>query len=242
MNKEEVVCEGDDVYGFVLISGGSGDIDYVWGGPGGYLSNDQHLQLSNVQSSQAGVYTLSVNDTLNCKDSRDIILIVNQSPQIAFQDKDTIYTEPGFILEAGSGYESYIWSTNDTTDAIQIHNEGLYSVFVTSKEQCKSTDSVTILFGGEPFWMPNAFSPNGDGLNDVFKPVQRYDYVNSYNLSIFSRWGELIFETSNIEQGWDGNHKGKKAPIGTYVYRIVYTAHSTGTDTQVKTGHFSLVK
>jgi gliding motility-associated-like protein len=242
MNKEEVVCEGEDVYGFVLISGGSGDIDYLWNGPGGYNSTDQHLQIPNVQTSQAGIYTLSVNDTLNCTDSRDINLVVNQSPQIAFQEQDTIYAEPYFILEAGSGHESYLWNTGDTTDVIQITTEGLYAVFVTSTEQCKATDSVTILFSGEPFWMPTAFSPNGDGLNDVFKPVQRYDYVNSYHFSIYSRWGELIFETSNIEQGWEGNYKGKQAPIGTYVYRIVYTAHSTGAETQVKTGHLSLVK
>jgi gliding motility-associated-like protein len=135
-----------------------------------------------------------------------------------------------------------LWNTGDTSSAIQIYTEWLYSVSVTSTEQCKSTDSVTILFSGEPFWMPNAFSPNGDGLNDVFKPVQRYDYVSSYHFSVYSRWGELIFETSDIEQGWDGNHKGKLAPLGSYVYRIVYTAHSTGTETQVKSGTIMLVK
>jgi len=172
----------------------------------------------------------------------ELSLTVNKNPQIAFPDQDTIFAEPGFILEAGSGYESYLWNTNETTDAIQINIEGLYSVYVTSTESCKSTDSVTVLWGGEPFYLPNAFTPKGDGLNDEFKPVQRYDFVKTYHLSIYNRWGEMIFEIGDIEQGWDGKHKGSIAPQGTYVYRIVYTAYSTGNETQVKTGSVTLVK
>jgi gliding motility-associated-like protein len=70
--------------------------------------------------------------------------------------------------------------------------------------------------------MPNAFTPNGDGLNDVFGVVQKYDYVNQFHMSIFNRWGQMIYETSDINKGWDGTYKGNQCILGAYVYRIVY--------------------
>lgn len=242
MSDQKMVCEGEETLIIPFVWGGTGEQAFEWYGPNDFSSNERTLYLPATSSEYNGQYIFTVYDTVGCEESKEVNLIVVPKPVIAFQDHDTLFVEPDFILEAGIGYESYLWNTGDTTEAIYIDTEGLYSVYVISTENCKSSDSVTVLFGGEPFFMPNAFSPNRDGLNDEFKPVQRYDYVNSYHLFVYSRWGELIFETSDIEQGWDGNHKGKTAPLGTYVYRIVYTAHSTGTETQVKTGHFSLVK
>ena len=67
---------------------------------------------------------------------------------------------------------------------------------------------------------PNTFTPNGDGLNEVFF-VHAYD-VAYYHLQIFDRWGNLFFETEDPSKGWDGTNEGKKCPQDTYVYRIVY--------------------
>jgi len=99
-----------------------------------------------------------------------------------------------------------------------------------------------VLWGGEPFYLPNAFTPNGDGLNDEFKPVQRYDLVKRYHLYIYNRWGQFIFETSDINTGWDGTYKGKPAEQGAYVYKIVYTAASTGTAPQSVEGSVMVVR
>ncbi len=236
------VCEGDDFFTFPFILGGSGEVTYEWTGPDNFYSTNEAIVIQNLTQQHEGIYTLTVTDTIDCIESTELHLTVNETPQIAFADYDTLFAESGFILEAGSGFESYLWNTGDTTDAIQVSNEGLYSVFVTSTESCKSTDSVTVLWGGEPFYLPNAFTPNGDGLNDEFKPVQRYDFVKTYHLSIYNRWGEMIFETGDIEKGWDGTYKGQLVQQGTYVYRIVYTAHSTGNETQVKTKHLTLVR
>ncbi len=242
MNKEEFYCEGDTVFGFVLVSGGSGTIDYFWEGPGGFTSTKENLEINDVHTGQAGIYTLTVKDTLDCRESKELNLVVYENPQIAFPDQDTIFAQPGFVLEAGSGYASYLWNTGDTADAIQVNNEGLYSVLVTSTESCRSSDSVMVLWGGEPFWLPNAFTPNGDGLNDEFKPVQRYDLVKTYRLFIYNRWGQLIFEASDINTGWDGTFKGQPAEQGTYVYKIVYTASSTGNEPQSIAGNVTLVR
>ena len=99
-----------------------------------------------------------------------------------------------------------------------------------------------VLWGGQSFYLPNAFTPNGDGLNDEFKPVQRYDFVKTYHLYIYNRWGQLLFETSDINTGWDGNFKGEPVQQGTYVYKIVYTAYSTGSEPQTTAGNVTLVR
>ena len=69
--------------------------------------------------------------------------------------------------------------------------------------------------------MPAAFTPNGDGLNDVFKPKLSC-YTSAFHCRIFNRWGKKIFETSDINKGWDGTCTGTKILSGTYVYYIDY--------------------
>jgi gliding motility-associated-like protein len=63
---------------------------------------------------------------------------------------------------------------------------------------------------------PNAFSPNGDGINDIFTFKSRY--ITSTTMKIYNRWGELVFQTSDADQGWDGTVNGKAAPLGTYIH------------------------
>ena len=71
-------------------------------------------------------------------------------------------------------------------------------------------------------FIPNAFSPNGDGLNDTFIPKLRA--VSSFQMEIFNTWGEKLYSTSSLESnGWDGTHKGLLAPAGNFLYRITYS-------------------
>jgi len=170
----------------------------------------------------AGTYTLTVTDTINCMESKSMELIVNQGTEIAFSEYDTLWVVPGFILEAGYGAESYYWNTGETAETIVIDSMGSYNVELISYQGCKSTDTVQILWSGTPFYLPNAFTPNGDGLNDSFRAIPRYDYVNRYHMSIYNRWGQRIYETTDINKGWDGTYKGSPCTLGAYVYHIVY--------------------
>ena len=77
------------------------------------------------------------------------------------------------------------------------------------------------------FYIPTAFTPNGDGKNDRFLPLGSFHDIKSYNLQIFNRWGEMIYETSEYEgedAGWDGTYSGQESPIGAYVYVVKYVA------------------
>jgi gliding motility-associated-like protein len=74
-----------------------------------------------------------------------------------------------------------------------------------------------------PFYfnVPNAFTPNGDGLNDTFRPVATGDLIRQFSMVIYNRWGQMIFETTNPAEGWDG----KNAPAGVYSWVISYSNH-----------------
>jgi gliding motility-associated-like protein len=65
---------------------------------------------------------------------------------------------------------------------------------------------------------PDAFTPNGDGLNDVFRPVA--PYTKDFLMEIYNRWGEILFRTTELNTGWDGNYAGRPAPAGPYIYYI----------------------
>ncbi len=215
-------CEGGSLFITPAVDGGSGTNTSHWDGPDSFTSNNQFLWFNDVTKNMAGTYALTVTDSLNCVESSSMVVIVNQGAEIAFSPYDTLWVNPGFILDAGYGAEHYLWNTGETTESIIVDTTGSYNVELISYEGCKSTDTVQVLWGGTPFYLPNAFTPNADGLNDSFAPIPRYDYVNRYHLSIYNRWGQLIFETTDINKGWDGTYKGSPCMVGAYVYRIVY--------------------
>ncbi|MCF6171633.1 MAG: gliding motility-associated C-terminal domain-containing protein [Bacteroidales bacterium] len=243
MGSEQSVCEGDTVVISPLAIDGTGDIDYLWDGPDNFSSNGRRLVIMGINANQDGNYQLTVTDTIDCVESKTIDISVNPFPEIAFANYDTIWTEPGYLLEAGNGAEYYLWNTGEITEAIQIDSMGHYVVEVISYEGCKATDAVQILWGeGTPFYLPNAFTPNGDGLNDIFKAIPKYDYVSKYQLTIYNRWGQQIFECNDIDCGWDGNYNGKASPNGAYIYKIIYEEISRPGQSKTLEGTVVLVR
>ena len=222
MQANEDLCTGDTIDITPTITENNGDVSYNWSGSNGYTSQNEKLQLNTVNADQSGTYTLLVVDTMFCEKADTIEINIAPSPEIAFAEHDTLWVEPGFVLEAGYGAENYYWNTGENTETIVIDSMGNYIVEVTSYKNCKSTDAIQILWAGTPFFLPNAFTPNGDGLNDNFRPLPRYDYVNRYHMSIYNRWGQRIYETTDINKGWEGTYKGSPCMMGAYVYRIVY--------------------
>ncbi len=122
------------------------------------------------------------------------------------------YREPG----------SHLWNTGDTTETLRITHPGIYSLTVHKEPlDCATTASIEIKKDCY-IELPNAFSPDGDGINDYFFPKQLLSgNVTTFKMQIFNRWGQLMFETLNIAgRGWDGNFNGKPQPGGVYVYAI----------------------
>jgi gliding motility-associated-like protein len=104
---------------------------------------------------------------------------------------------------------------------------------------CSATDTVNVSIKENPngFYVPNAFTPNGNGVNDVLLAFGNAKY---FEFSIYNRWGEMIFRSSKIAEGWNGYHKGKLQPYGSYVYKINYTL-STDNKQRMQTGTVILI-
>ncbi|MFN4084084.1 MAG: gliding motility-associated C-terminal domain-containing protein [Bacteroidia bacterium] len=126
-------------------------------------------------------------------------------------------------------------------------NEGLFSYYVSAKEQftenkpyfnASSLSNVVELFQKPIVYMPNAFTLNNDGLNDTYYwlPV----FVKDFNIQIYNRWGEKVFETNNKNQPWNGTYNGKIAPSDVYFYKLFYTGWE-GTE-KSQSGNFTLIR
>jgi gliding motility-associated-like protein len=124
------------------------------------------------------------------------------------------------MINEGNPDARWLWNTGDTTASVSIKHYGHYEAKVTI-DGCSASETINIQKDCY-IDIPNAFTPNGDGVNDYFFPRQYLSKgVIGFTMSIFNRWGEKIFVTTNPEgRGWDGRFNGKMQPAGVYIYRI----------------------
>ncbi len=231
LDQSKTVCTGQFVGMMSIAVGNQPPIDYQWIYPTGDTTGNDPLFFS-ISPADAGLYTLIATDRVGCTDSKSIELIVSDNPVAAFHGIDTLVVDSGYLLDAGSGQAHYLWNTGDSTASIVIDTEGMYSVEMESVIGCIGNDSVYVklieddLPPPDPtfnLFIPNAFSPDGDGMNDVFKVIYEGLSIVDFRLSIFDRWGGEVFSSKGIENGWDGKKNGKDCPGGVYVYKIVYS-------------------
>jgi len=215
----ENVCEGELAW-LSATATGNEPLTYQWTLPDGSNVNDPFLIVFNASSANSGQYRVKVSDPLGCSDSTMLTLQVTPNPRDWFL-QDTILFENQYLLAGPAGYASYLWSTGDTMPEITVNTEGLYTLQLTTHNLCAGADStyLKMLEAESPFLVPNAFTPNNDGLNDTFRPVVDYERVRMFSMVIYNRWGQLIFETTNPADGWDG----KDAPSGVYSWVISYS-------------------
>lgn len=125
------------------------------------------------------------------------------------------------VLFTGAGINSY-------TDEIYtvLQGQGIFCYYVEAIEGMgnmygfseNSISNITEAYQESQVFIPNAFKPSG--INNVFKPVTTYVSISDYEFNIFNRWSDLVFSTTDVEEGWDGSHKGKKSESGVYVYLL----------------------
>jgi len=142
------------------------------------------------------------------------------------------------VLGENNVGDSFLWNTGETTSSIVIENNGLYSVTV-SNECGEDYDEVYALTDEDHlncyFEFPNAFTPDGDGINDGFG-VLTDCCLTRYSLQVFSRWGEKVFESSSVDTTWDGTYKGKPAPSDAYSWLVIYEISHGAERTAKKAG------
>ncbi|RFS24578.1 PKD domain-containing protein [Chitinophaga silvatica] len=174
------------------------------------------------------LFTVTVTDTLGCPKPMIATALVNVVPKVhAFAGNDTIVMlNTPFQLHATGGVR-YTWTPpsglniNNVEDPITTYNRDIrYTVTAYTTEGCTGTDDIFVRFiKGPEIYIPTAFSPNGDGQNDIFRPLP-VGIISLEYFRVFDRWGKLMFETTAYMKGWDGTVGGEPAGVGTYVWVV----------------------
>lgn len=146
---------------------------------------------------------------------------INPLPKINLGNDTVIFEGNSIFLDAGAQMDEYIWNTGNNDRFLEVSNTGTYKVEVTHKT-CAASDSIYIEVIPLKVELPTAFSPNNDNLNDIFKAIV-YGSIQDFQFSIYNRYGEQVYYSTNYLDGWDGTYKGLKCPIDTYYWEILFS-------------------
>lgn len=192
--------------------------------------------------SKPGAYYVTVTDDKNCKASDTTFITNLLSKPSDFLPTDTaICSYATLVLNAKPGFVNYLWNNNATTSSITIDKEGTYWLQATDDNGCVGKEFVTVSLKDcmQGFYVPNAFTPNNDGRNDVFKPMI-FGNIIHYSFVIYNRFGQKVFESTDLTRGWDGNFHGTNSPGDIFVWSCVY--QFAGGNVENKKGTVTLVR
>jgi len=177
---------------------------------------------SSVTITDGGGYWLTVNNN-GCVSSDSIQIVKLYAPPPVNLGPDTILCLGDVVLLAThTDAGSILWSNGSNEDSIAVSESGIYWVSVSNS--CGiSSDTVKLNFEPCDIVFPSAFTPNGDGKNDIIRAIGSFQLFTAFSLSIFNRYGQRLFYTEDIYAGWDGTYNGTKQDLGTYFYLINYT-------------------
>ena len=232
----QFICSGRDT---LLIGFNSGDYDYLW---------DTGSQDPSILVLEAGQYEVIVTDTTGvCAES--FVFQVNEYPfspstvfefpeaDICLEGQRNINFPPQFGPYTFSDtLTGYTYTATETESLFFSYSDGCYTYRDTlfiSVESCLC-----------PVWVPNVFTPNGDGRNDLFKPILECD-VYDYRMAIFNRWGREVFQSNELDIPWQGESPNPDfhAKAGVYIYLIVFHQELDGLRVPVElTGSITLVR
>ncbi|WP_284683938.1 PKD domain-containing protein [Chondrinema litorale] len=206
-----------------------------------------------IEVTESGTYIVNVQafgfDAENtlCEITDTVVVQFNTSPLPYSGDVTTCFAEGNILdLTLPNNFTNVVW-TSDIFEApiqaneIQVSEAGVIYLSATNELGCELYDSLTIEEVCEPLvFLPDAYTPNGDGLNDGFG-VKGKNFTN-YELTIYNRWGEMVFQTKDPTRTWMGNFNGEPMPAGLYPYVVKYESELTPGEQVVKFGNVNLIR
>lgn len=233
-------------YGEQLMLSASGGSNYQWT-PSTTLTSPRSAN-TMARPTDTTQYIVTVTDVLGCpKPIYDTVQVNVVPPVAAFAGNDTIVMlNRPFQLNATGGI-SYIWTPVDGLDNPNVYNptttinhDYTYTVTVYTAEGCVGTDNIKVRFiEGPDIYVPTGFSPNGDGQNDIFRPLP-VGIVQMDFFRVYDRWGKLMYSSAQYLQGWNGYYNGEPASVGTYVW--VVQGKNIDNETVIRKGTVTLVR
>lgn len=228
LGNDTVFCESD----FTLtLNPGNTFSTYVW-------STGQNTP--SIQVNQAGIYSVTVSDDTGCTANSSITVSVTPLLPIDLGEDLSICNTESLILDAGQniGNYPYTWSNGAQTSSISVNQAGIYWVKY-GDDNCMESDTIEIIDCPDII-VPNVFTPNGDGYNDLFIP--KASAIESFVMIIYNRWGTPLFETTDYVTGWDGKLNGKEVSEGVYYWIIRYRERFSDSEEKRISGSVSLIR
>ena len=231
---------------------------YTWTSNGASGSTGPNAQML---FSIGGCYDVTLTATLNgCSFSttQPDFVCVQDYPQASFEANPPSFSESSQVINFNNtsiGATGYVWNFGDGNVSNQEYPEHLfqgtndgYTITLIASTSMGCMDSVSFTMSanlGAVYYIPNTFTPDGDKYNQTFKPVFSTGIsTEQYEMLIFNRWGEIMFESNNIYIGWDGSYgvEGLDCPSGTYTYKISFTLNGGLQEQVIVTGHVNLLR
>ena len=210
LGNDTTLCEG---VSYLLNAISSSNVTYTW-------QNNNTAATYVVQA--PGKYWVRV--LLNgCANADTVNITYKLKPAFDLGGSDTTICkgQPLLLQAAVNGNANYKWQNGSTGSSFNVTAPGDYEVTVTN-ECGEKSDKITVKEGLCVLKMPNAFSPNHDGVNDVFR-IKNPWYIREFHMVIYNRWGEKVFESFDPNKGWDGNYNGIAQSTGEYIWMIALT-------------------
>ena len=218
-SNDTLVC-----YGSTIQLEAHNGVSYIWQ-PDSTLS-DPFASNPVASPKKSIVYTVTITDEHGCQNSDEVKVKVVPLPDVDAGPDLSVY-EFTAVPITPSGAVTYVWIPSDdiidsseTTVVIYPKDTTTYIVIGYDQYGCRNADTITINVVEVPrVIVPNAFSPNGDGINDYFF-IEANKSFKLKSLKIYNRWGQQVFEGQNMTDRWDGTLLGEKLPTGVYIYYI----------------------
>ena len=197
---------------------------------------------SSLIVDRVGTYAVTVTDDNDCKASDVTVIDVIHPLPAGFLPPDTAICSYGSLeLKPLRSFQQYLWSTGAAAKTITISRPGFYWLEVKDGNSCRGRDSVTVnpkdCLNG--LYVPSAFTPNGDGRNDLFRPLL-FGRVQHYHFAVYNRWGTAIYQATDRQKGWDGKLAGRPLEAGVFVWTCTYQLE--GRAVQTEKGTVTLVR
>jgi len=233
-------CSGTGGYVNLWANGGA---IYLWSPAYGLSGTNIANPVANPP--QTTEYTVLITDVHNCMDTEKVTIAVYPAAEINMPDSVNIYPGENYQIEPGTNCSYFTWFPTSGLDNSLVSDPHMspqvrtrYFVTATTEHGCTVTDSIDVLVKETVLDMPNAFKP-GNSANPVFKPSKRgIAKLNSF--TIYNRWGNKVYSSSNIDAGWDGTYNDVAQPLGVYMY-VIDAVSDSGKNLTVQ-GNVTLIR
>jgi len=226
IGPDQDICQGDTI----TLEANNTYSQYLW--------NDGSNN-STKDVSEEGIYWLEVGDSHGCTARDSVYVGMVAIPDVSIGTDSSFCGDFTYLLSAGQAYDTYLWQDGSDDEDYLANYAGMYWVEV-SKDGCIKSDTILLIEDCPTnLWFPNCFTPDADGINDDFKPV--YENISQYKLYVFNRWGQQIFESVVVDEGWDGTFKGEECPGGVYIFLARYFDNKANISREV-TGSVTILR